>query len=167
MPIRRYDEAGGAFQWSTVHEVAHQWWYSLVGNDQQDEPWLDEALTQYSTVLFYEFIEGWNGAVSDVLEVRYAPVAGTDDDLPFTLPVSEYSPSNYGPVVYAKGPLFFHALRQQVGDEAFLSLLTAYLEAYRYRIAHGEDLLSLMQTHTDQDLSPLYQEWLREQDIQS
>ena len=34
-----------------AHEVAHQWWYSLVGNDQIDEPWLDEAFAQFTTAL--------------------------------------------------------------------------------------------------------------------
>ncbi|MDH4209731.1 MAG: helix-turn-helix domain-containing protein, partial [Anaerolineae bacterium] len=36
-----------------VHEVSHQWWYGLVGNDQVSEPWLDEALATYSELLFY------------------------------------------------------------------------------------------------------------------
>ncbi|MBE0695651.1 MAG: hypothetical protein IH586_01895, partial [Anaerolineaceae bacterium] len=27
-----------------AHEIAHQWWYGSVGNDQANEPWLDEAL---------------------------------------------------------------------------------------------------------------------------
>jgi aminopeptidase N len=30
-----------------VHEVAHQWFYSLVGNDQGRDPWLDEGLASY------------------------------------------------------------------------------------------------------------------------
>src|SRR5690606_16503225 len=38
----------------TVHEVAHQWWYSRVGNDQAMMPWLDEALATYSEYIFYE-----------------------------------------------------------------------------------------------------------------
>ena len=36
-----------------AHETAHQWWYGLVGNDQVNEPWIDEALTEYSTMLYY------------------------------------------------------------------------------------------------------------------
>jgi hypothetical protein len=31
-----------------THEVAHQWWYGLVGNNQYREPWLDESFAQYS-----------------------------------------------------------------------------------------------------------------------
>src|SRR5439155_20499406 len=30
------------------HEVGHQWFYGLVGNDQYRDPWLDEALTNYA-----------------------------------------------------------------------------------------------------------------------
>ena len=37
-----------------AHETAHQWWYSVIGNDEISEPWLDEALTEYSTVLYFE-----------------------------------------------------------------------------------------------------------------
>ncbi|MEZ4517188.1 MAG: M1 family metallopeptidase [Chloroflexota bacterium] len=38
---------------TTAHEVGHQWFYSLVGNDQLNEPWLDEALVQYATYHYY------------------------------------------------------------------------------------------------------------------
>lgn len=37
-----------------AHETAHQWWYSAVGNDEISEPWLDEALTEYSTIVYFE-----------------------------------------------------------------------------------------------------------------
>ena len=30
-----------------LHEIVHQWFYSLVGNDQIDDPWLDEAFATY------------------------------------------------------------------------------------------------------------------------
>ena len=38
----------------TAHEVAHQWWYGSVANDQAAEPWLDEALATYSEYLLLE-----------------------------------------------------------------------------------------------------------------
>ena len=37
-----------------VHEIAHQWWYNLVGNDQVAHAWLDEGLTEFSTALFFK-----------------------------------------------------------------------------------------------------------------
>ena len=38
-----------------VHEIAHQWWYNMVGSNAYDNAWQDEGLTDYSTALFYEF----------------------------------------------------------------------------------------------------------------
>ena len=59
------------FESATAHEVAHQWWYNVVGNDQVNHPWLDEALTQYATYRYFQgaygdaggqgFIDSLNG----------------------------------------------------------------------------------------------------------
>jgi hypothetical protein len=160
MPIRSYDEEGGFFQLAMIHEVAHQWWYSLVGNDQQDEPWLDEALAQYSTALYYELLQGWEEAGQEMFEPWYAGVRGTDQDGAMNLPVAAYSEPEYGPLVYGKGPLFFHALRQEVGDELFWVILQAYFNTYRYRIASGPDFLAVADQVSGADLSALYAEWL-------
>lgn len=40
---------------AVVHEVAHQWWYGIVGNDEYASPWLDESFAQYANARFY----GW------------------------------------------------------------------------------------------------------------
>lgn len=37
---------------STSHEVAHQWFYALVGNDQGRDPWLDEGLASWAEARF-------------------------------------------------------------------------------------------------------------------
>ena len=36
--------AKSRFAYIVVHETAHQWFYSLVGNNQATEPFLDEQL---------------------------------------------------------------------------------------------------------------------------
>ncbi|MCL2811197.1 MAG: M1 family metallopeptidase, partial [Clostridia bacterium] len=51
-------EKDGALEFVMAHEVAHQWWYAQVGNDQIRSPWLDEALAEYSALLYYERIHG-------------------------------------------------------------------------------------------------------------
>jgi aminopeptidase N len=87
-------------------------------------------------------------------------VAGTENDDLISRPVAAYSESDYGTIVYAKGPLFFHALRQRVGDETFFALLQTYFNSYRYRIASGSDLLAVIDQMSGQDLGDLYQQWL-------
>ena len=54
---------------TTAHEVGHQWFYSLVGNDQLDEPWIDESLTQYATYLY--FLDRYGGVLQKVFMVPW------------------------------------------------------------------------------------------------
>lgn len=160
MPIGNYDQEGGFFQLATIHEVAHQWWYSVVGSDQQDEPWLDEALTQYSTAIYFEFHEGWAEAGEEMFGPWYDSVRGSSLDGAINLPVAAYSESTYGPLVYGKGPLFFHALRQELSDPVFFRLLRTYFQTYRYQNVSGQQFLALAEQISGRDLSPLYREWL-------
>lgn len=43
---------GGTSRDHLIHEVAHMWFYGLVGNDQYADPWLDEGLTEYAEAQF-------------------------------------------------------------------------------------------------------------------
>lgn len=163
-----YDSAQGVsnqMEWVVVHEVLHQWWYSLVGNDQVDEPWLDEALVQYCTLLHYEEQHGQEVAerlLRGVFQQPYQELQETGRDQPVGLPVAGYSRRDYGPVVYQKGPLYFHDLRQRVGQEAFWEILRVYFGQNRYRIARPEDWLAAVKTVTGSEHRPLYDEWIEE-----
>lgn len=41
-------QGGASLNWATTHEVAHMWFYSLVGNNQARDPWLDESLASWA-----------------------------------------------------------------------------------------------------------------------
>jgi aminopeptidase N len=160
---RLYGQEGGFFEFATVHEVAHQWWYSLVGSDQLDEPWLDEALTQYTSLLYFEHRYGQDVAEAVAEEAFWGPYESLlqdEQDMPAGLPVEAYSHDLYGPVVYSKGPLFFLEMRQQVGDKAFYEILRTYFEQYRYGVAYPQNLMAVAEQVSGQDIDPLYEEWI-------
>jgi len=134
-----------------AHEVAHQWWYGLVGNDQALEPWLDEALSTFSEVYFYE------NAYPDLTDwwwenriFFHDPQGWVDSTI--------YEAAGFYPyrdAVYLRGAMFLGELRSLMGDEAFLVFLRAYLEQYRYRQASGDDFFNLLSEYTSTDLSTL------------
>lgn len=160
-----YETLGERMEWVVVHEVGHQWWYSLVGNDQVDEPWLDEALVQYSTLLYYEDRYG-AGVAAELLEQvfrqPYEELVESGRDVPAGLPVAAYGGADYGTVVYRKGPLYFHALRQEVGDEPFWGILQTYFARNRYGVATPEKWLAAVETVTGDEQRALYEQWIVE-----
>ncbi|MGD9093660.1 MAG: M1 family aminopeptidase, partial [Anaerolineales bacterium] len=97
-------------------------------------------------------------------EERYEQVVEEGSDASITATLSYFEdPSHgvsYGGVVYTKGALFFKALREQIGDQAFFEALQRYFHAHKYGIARGEDLLSAFEESSGESLSDFYQEWL-------
>ena len=124
----------------TAHEVAHQWWYGSVANDQAAEPWLDEALATYSEVLllesdFPELTDWWWEWRVD----RFAPGGYVDSDI--------YEFANrrdYINAVYLRGARMLQELRQDLGDDAFFAWLRRHAEQGAGSIVSEEDFWSLL-----------------------
>jgi hypothetical protein len=141
------DPPQSVFTTAVVHEVAHQWWYNLVGNNVFAEPWLDEGLATYSTAVYYQEVSGLAAylAYSDTWQSRYERLLQeSDDDIPTRDLAYFEQPGKaqiYGAVVYIKSALFFKALREEIGERAFFEGLRSYFEAHHYGVAAGEDLL--------------------------
>lgn len=160
------DPSEFTFAVATAHEVAHQWWYGVVGNDVFDEPWLDEALATYSSSVYFQQAEGeetyqgyagyWLQNLQDLRD------EGQDDVVTRSLSYFENQENggSYGAVVYTKGALFFKTLRDEIGDRAFFSALQSYYQDHTYGIARTEDLLKAFETAAGRPLDDLYQEWL-------
>ena len=139
----------------TPHEISHQWFFSLVGNDQALEPWLDETLATYSEVLFYEnyypeLVPWWWENRVDGQQ----PTGFVDNTIYLEQGYEAYRNS-----VYLNGAHFIQDLRDLVGDEAFFEFIKAYIAQNRYAIATGEDFWTILQKHTDADLLPLVEEY--------
>ncbi len=155
--------SGNGVEWLTAHEVAHQWWMVVVGNDQIDDPWLDEALTQYSTLLYYEWAYGKERAdaiLESEFQRTYESLLWRGRDMPAGLHAEAYPSSLYWDVVYDKGALYFHNLRETVGDDAFFTILQTYFQRYRYEIATPEDFLAVVEDVTGDAQRDLYNEWI-------
>ena len=145
-----------------IHEVAHQWWYAQVGNDQVNTPWLDEGLAEYSMAVYYQQVFGQaqaNTLVNQRWLVPYQLAVENGYDAVVNQPSSAFS-WEYEVIVYAKAALFFHALHQELGDEGFYGVLQAYLERYRWDVATPVGFLEVAESTSGQDLDPIYTTWI-------
>jgi aminopeptidase N len=153
-PVRVFLES------TLAHETGHQWFYNLVGDDQLDDPWLDESLTQFATLQYYEDQYGQQAAAGfeQSFNQRWSRV--NFEKIPVGLQVAAYDDQEYSAIVYGRGPLFFVALRQEMGDQAFDAFLKVYTEKLSWKIATPEILQSLAEEHCSCDLDPLFNEWV-------
>ena len=150
-------------EWIVAHEVAHQWWYVVVGSDQVNVPWLDESLTSYSTMLYYEYLYGKGraaGIVEGEFRGTYRELRSRGYDLPVGLPADEYGGSLYWDVIYRQGPLYFDALRAEVGDRAFFEILRTYYTENRFGLTTPERLLDAVEAVSGDRHLALFDEWI-------
>jgi aminopeptidase N len=151
------------FEFATAHEVSHQWWYGMVGNDQVNAPWVDESLAQYSTLIYYEDARGASAAqtiLKNVFLDVYHHAKSTGRDAAVNQPVSAFNEPDYGAIVYGKGPLFYDALRKKMGNALFFKFLRMYFEQNRYRIATPEDILKVAEITCGCKLHDEYLQWI-------
>lgn len=145
------------------HEMGHQWWYNMVGNDQVTYPWLDEGLTEYSTTAYFDTIYGPQRS-EQIKKWRwekpwqYLVQQGLDTTV--NQPEGAFTPANYETIVYGKGALFFAALRHKVGDAMYYRILHTYWQRYKYGIATPVDFLDVATQVSGLDLHDLYQKWI-------
>lgn len=147
-----------------AHEVAHQWWYGLVGNDQYQHAFIDEGLTSYVTTdVYYERLYDAQVAGREVvnqLETPYVRRLTNGGDEIADQPTDDFpSESAYGITVYDKAALGFGAVRDEIGDEAFFAALNAYYQANRFDVATPDDLLAAFETASNEQLDNLWRHW--------
>ncbi len=150
-----------------AHEVGHQWWYNVIGNNVLQDPWLDEGLTTYTSMLYYEENQGepgYQGIASYYQNSYTAYLQNHPDDL-VTASVAHYEAqpdggAAYSTMIYTKAALFFKALRETIGDKAFFKALQDYYKTEKYKVAVPQDLLGEFEKASGLNLGDFYQKWL-------
>ncbi|MDX6574553.1 MAG: hypothetical protein QOE96_506, partial [Blastocatellia bacterium] len=134
-----------SLEWTVARAVAHQWWGATVGNDSEREPVLDEALSNWSALLYYRETHGEPQSTTALDEqVRgvytlYRTFGG--EDMEASRSARDYRNSfQYSAIVSSKGALMFEALRKLLGDARFFAALRDYYSANSLEVADMDDL---------------------------
>jgi aminopeptidase N len=146
-----------------AHEVAHQWWYAVVGNNPYQHPWLDEGLAEYSAFEYYRGVFGEDEARRLMAKRWLIPFDSVADSMDGAVdrPAAAFDAASYELLVYAKAALFFNALRDKLGEAMYRQVLKSYYLENRYRIVSPQTFLVIAQHVSGQNLNPLAEEWLR------
>jgi hypothetical protein len=135
------------------HEVAHQWFFGQLGNDQQREPWLDEGFADFSARYLMGIGENQCSTRPVNSEVFAWPADATTGG-------DWTSCDGYFHAVFYRSTEFLNAVRAAIGDDAFFDAMRAWVARNRFGFVSGDDLLGRLQAAADTDLAPMFDIYL-------
>lgn len=118
------------YRWIVVHELGHQWFYGLVGNNQGRDPWLDEA---------------WATAVQEIVAPAGAERSRAEVEGALGWSMQDWSEVRrpglaYVATVYTGGALTLLEQRRAAGAQAWDAVVRDYLHEHAHGIAGPDDL---------------------------
>ncbi|MCB9354932.1 MAG: M1 family metallopeptidase [Lewinellaceae bacterium] len=143
---------------TAIHEWMHNWYYGMIGNDENEEAWLDEGFASYATadVDLHAGDDGKN------IRSGLASIASRQWKEPLGTPANAYSDSyDYYDVVYGKGAAFLWQIRYIVGEEPFQRGMLRYYDSWHFKHPRGGDFLRCMERSADMELDWFYDLWVK------
>jgi hypothetical protein len=121
---------------AAVHELAHQWWYGIVGDNEYGAPWLDESFAEYSTDLYFgdNGVNCWNPSWQSSAET-----------ITNSMQYWDAHSSRYGTVVYGYGPCALHDLERVLGTANMANLLRTYAQSHWFGVSTTADFKAAAQ----------------------
>jgi hypothetical protein len=127
------------YRYLVTHEVAHQWFYGLVGSNQAREPFADEAAADFVTRYV---LASRRGSSCSTAELDHS--------------IYYYSRACYYEVIYIQGGNLLNTARTRMGSTAFWAALRGYIADNRYKLVGTKTLLEALDEGTPLDLSKLF-----------
>ena len=150
-----------------AHETAHMWFGDAVTMQWFDDVWTKEVFA--------------NWFAAQITGPRFPEVdAPLSDFKKFNLPAYDEDRTDgsnaikqrldnlsdaglvYGNIVYDKAPVVMRMLAERMGPDAFRTGLQEYLSTYLYSNADWNDLIAILDAHTDEDLAGWSRSWVSE-----
>lgn len=143
---------------SYPHELLHNWWGNCVFPDYGQGNW-SEGLTAYLADHLIKEQQGAGAEYRVNTLQKYADYALGNRDFPLTKFTSRRSSSSEA-IGYGKSLMFFHMLRQDLGDETFRLGLRKFYQTYRFRFAAFDDLRTSFEAVSGKSLSAAFEQWV-------
>jgi len=151
----------------TTHELGHQWFPMIVGNNERLYAWMDEGFNTfmniYSQLAFYRD----TAAPARGNAAPWAKFAATGLDQPPMLAADRVNPRLLGQVEYDKPATGLYLLRHHILDDTtrFDAAFREYIRRWAYRHPTPADFFRTMEDALGEDLSWFWRGWFYRTDV--
>lgn len=149
-----------------AHETAHMWFGDYVTMRWFDDVWCKEVFANYFAARMAEPLYPTVNHQLNRLKT-YTQAAYNEDRTLGATPISQ-SLDNlrnagliYGQTIYNKAPIVMDKIVELMGEEAFRRGMQEYLTTYAYGNASWDEIIAILDRHTDADLKTFSRLWVK------
>lgn len=145
-----------------AHEVAHMYWGHVAQMSTLDDQWLSESTAEYyGAVATGHFLGRKELRESERAWKEQATLAREVDSIYLANRIAgEKGFRERYALLYARGPLMLQELREELGDEAFFTILKSYLTNFRFQPILTKKFLEITNFITKRDYTAWFEERL-------
>lgn len=160
-----------------VHEVGHNWFYGILGSNERCHGWMDEGLNTLNEVRYMQTKYPNNTRFSDMVlngrfhlndldhkdmgDISYRAIALLGTDQPIETHSADFTPANYGIIMYQKTGLVFYYLMDYLGEELFDKCMSTYYEEWKFKHPQPEDLRAVVERVSGKKLDWLFDDLIQ------
>jgi aminopeptidase N len=140
-----------------VHELAHQWFGDYVAVERWQDIWLNEGPATYAEWLWEEH-EG-RDTPQEIFQATYDSTPA--DDPLWAVKIGDPGVDLlFDNAVYVRGAMTLQALRNEVGDDAFWTILRRWIATQGGENGSSEEFIALAERVSGQQLDDLFDTWI-------
>lgn len=141
-----------------VHEIGHNWFQGMVGNNEREHAWMDEGLNSYFDRRWKEKslkkkIFSLEDKYTELLLRTYEKLK---IDQPVQTPSADFSSTNYFLSSYHKAANIFERIEQRMSRPAFDSAIRQYVHTWSFKHPQPQDLFQILQQNSSHRLDTLF-----------
>ncbi len=164
-----------------AHEVGHNWFYGMLGTNERKHAWMDEGINTSNEIRYMDenyknhdilkaygipnFISNMAGLENTndrkVQSLEYILQTRINKAQPCNINARNFSPINYGAIVYAKTGLSFYHLRKYLGDELYDRCMQTYFDTWKIKHPQPEDLKAILEQVSGKNLDWLFKGFIQ------